>query len=226
MHTCDMTHSCVWQDAFICVTWIIYMCDMTYSYVWHDSFICVTWLVMRETWLIHVFAMMHTWVRHDSCMRVLTNRQLGTYISTHSYVWHDTFLCVTWRIHACDMIHTWVRHDSFIWFSQAQTAGRAHSLSFICVTWLIPVWRDSFLFMPWFIHECDMTRTSVSYMDSWARTFPLIHMCDMTHSCINCFKFTLSTSYSCTHTHTHTHAHTHAYTHAHKHTRTHTHTHK
>jgi len=42
-----MTHSYVWHDSFICVTWLIHMCDMTHSYVWHDSFICVTWFIHR-----------------------------------------------------------------------------------------------------------------------------------------------------------------------------------
>jgi len=37
-----MTHSYVWHDSFICVTWLIHTCDMTHSCVWHDSFICVT----------------------------------------------------------------------------------------------------------------------------------------------------------------------------------------
>jgi len=46
-----MTHSYVWHDSFICVTWLIHMCDMTHSYVWHDSFICVT---HSYVWLIHV----------------------------------------------------------------------------------------------------------------------------------------------------------------------------
>ena len=36
-----MTHSYVWHDSFLCVTWLIPMCDMTHSYVWHDSFLCV-----------------------------------------------------------------------------------------------------------------------------------------------------------------------------------------
>jgi len=40
--TLFVTHSCVWHDSFMCVTWLIHMCDMTHSYVWHDSFICVT----------------------------------------------------------------------------------------------------------------------------------------------------------------------------------------
>ena len=67
IHICDMTHSCMWHDSFLCVTWpihtrdmtkaleagaysrwtgswLIHMCDMTHSYVRSDSFIRVTWL--------------------------------------------------------------------------------------------------------------------------------------------------------------------------------------
>jgi len=49
---CDMTHSYVWHDSFICVTWLIHIWDMTYSYTWHDSFIYVTWLILSrdKTW--------------------------------------------------------------------------------------------------------------------------------------------------------------------------------
>jgi len=32
---------------------------------------------------------------------------------THSYVWHDSFICVTWLIHMCDMTHSYVWHDSW-----------------------------------------------------------------------------------------------------------------
>ena len=39
-------------------SWIIQMCDMTHSYVSHDSFICVTWL-------IHTCDMTHSYVSHD-----------------------------------------------------------------------------------------------------------------------------------------------------------------
>ena len=42
MTLCDMTHLCVWHDAFICMTWFIHVWGMTHSYVRHDSFICVT----------------------------------------------------------------------------------------------------------------------------------------------------------------------------------------
>jgi len=41
------------------------MCDMTHSYVWHDSFICVTWLIHmnHETRLLYM-----TWPVHFSCI--------------------------------------------------------------------------------------------------------------------------------------------------------------
>jgi len=45
-----MTHSYVWHDSFICVTWLIHMCDVTHSYVWHDSFTYVTY-AKWPTWL-------------------------------------------------------------------------------------------------------------------------------------------------------------------------------
>jgi len=53
IHTCDMTHSYVWHDSFIYITWLIHICDMTHSYMWHDSFISVTRL-------IHICDMTHS----------------------------------------------------------------------------------------------------------------------------------------------------------------------
>jgi len=43
---CDMTHSYVPRDSFICATWLIHMCDMTHTYMQHDSLICATWLIL------------------------------------------------------------------------------------------------------------------------------------------------------------------------------------
>jgi len=34
-----VTHSYVWPDSLVCVTWLTRMCDMTRAYMWHDSFI-------------------------------------------------------------------------------------------------------------------------------------------------------------------------------------------
>ena len=102
------------------------------------------------------------WIRRSSAM------VWGTWLvrerdMTHSYVWHDSFICVMWLISACDMsvtglihmfdtTHSYVRHDLFI-----------------CGTWLIHmcdvtrscVWRDSFICVMWLIHMCDVTRSYV-----------------------------------------------------------------
>ena len=43
VHVCDMTHSCVWSESFIYVTWRIHMCDMTHS---HGQ-------VMSHIWMCH-----------------------------------------------------------------------------------------------------------------------------------------------------------------------------
>ena len=97
VYMCDMTHSCVWHDSFIRVTWLIH--------VWHDSFICVTWL-------IHMCAMTHSYMSHNSFICVTWLIHMCD--MTHSYVWHDSFICVPWLIHMCDMTHSYVWHDSFI----------------------------------------------------------------------------------------------------------------
>jgi len=39
----DMTHSYIWHDSLVCVTWRTLMCDMTHLCVWHDALLCVTW---------------------------------------------------------------------------------------------------------------------------------------------------------------------------------------
>jgi len=132
IHMRDMTHSCVWHDSSICVTWLIFMRDMTHSYVWHDSYICVTWLMfMRD--------MTHSCVCHDSFVSVTWHIHMRD--MTCSYVWNDSFICVTWLIRMCALTYSYVRHDSFT-----------------RKTWLICVCATT--------HSCHT----------------IIQMCDMTHS--------------------------------------------
>jgi len=97
VHMCNMTLSYVGHDSChtyepVCVTWIIHMLDMTDRYVQHDSFICWTWLICNMT---------HSCVWHDLYATWLIHMC-------------DMMLCAIWLIHMCDMTHSYVHHDSFI----------------------------------------------------------------------------------------------------------------
>jgi len=50
---CDMTHSYLWQDARIWVTWRFHMYDTSYSYVGHEAFICVPWVIRVHSITTH-----------------------------------------------------------------------------------------------------------------------------------------------------------------------------
>jgi len=74
IHMCDMTHSQVRHDSFMCMTWLVCMtrfypeyvqCNIAHTYVWHDSFPCVTWL-------IPMCDMTHSHAWHNSSICVLT----------------------------------------------------------------------------------------------------------------------------------------------------------
>jgi len=111
---CNMTHSHVWRDSFIRETCPIHMCDVTYSYTWHA-------FVTRVTRLTKMWNVWH--IRHDSfsatvdpfslsfmCVSCLMHTCDVTNSNMHSYVWHDSFICVTWLIHAYNMSPTWMDH--------------------------------------------------------------------------------------------------------------------
>jgi len=103
---CDMTHSYMWHDSFIYVTWLIHICDMTHSYMWHDSFIC---------------DMTHSYMWHDSFLYVTWLIRVCDL--THSCAWRGLYLhrcflqhlhlCETWLFRMSDMTHSYVRHESF-----------------------------------------------------------------------------------------------------------------
>ena len=122
IYLCDMTHSPVWHDSFVCVTWLIPLNDMTHSFVWHESFICVTWLVhlcdMTHSFLLHDSFICVTWFIH-MCDMTYSGRTRGSprFTVTHAHktriVWHDSFThAYVW--HDFSLIHSFthslIRH--------------------------------------------------------------------------------------------------------------------
>ena len=91
---CDMTHSHMWHDSFIYVTWLTHMCDMTHSYVWHDWFIYVTWLIhmcdMTHSYMWHDSFIYVTWLMHIHGMTQGRNALFLTSIQMHTYGYKDT----------------------------------------------------------------------------------------------------------------------------------------
>jgi len=86
---------------------------------------------------------------------------------THSYMWHDSCICVSWPIYMGQVTHSCVWHDSCICMTRIIELGRLlaefilHTASsIICVTWLVCT--------------CDMTHSYVHHMTH----SPRIHMCD------------------------------------------------
>jgi len=88
-------------------------------------------------------------------------------ISTHPYLWHDSFVCVTWLICMCDMTHPYVWHDSFV----GEVRGGADGLCGTCLTHMcdVPhfyVCHNSFVCMAWLIRICYMNHSFVSHDSS------------------------------------------------------------
>jgi len=132
VRVCDMTHSYMWHDSFICVTWLIHMCDMTHSYVWHDSFICVTWLI-------------HAWKASFVCdMRHVTHLSC---VTCPIPMWHDSLWHSVWH-DSCDL-HMW--HDSFNMTHHKwhDSFNMWHDSSY--VTWLIVTFCVTWLMRPSYV---------------------------------------------------------------------------
>ena len=126
---------------------------------------------------------------------------------THSYVWHDSFICVTRLIYTCDTTHSYVWHDS---------STRVKWLIHMCDVTLSYVWHDAFMRVIGLVQMCDMTRSYVTWLNhmghlSHSHVWPIaskctepvsaaikctdltwlshvcditVHICDRPHSCL------------------------------------------
>jgi len=117
---CDMTHSCVWHDSFMRVTWLIHGCGMAY-YMWHDSSECRC-AMNRRSLPIHILVS-HTWctcditssyVRYDSLIRATEPMHISSIVTERCGAESRWFVCVTGFIHTCVMTHSYVRQDQCV----------------------------------------------------------------------------------------------------------------
>jgi len=201
-----MMYSHVWHDPFICISLLIGVCDVTHSwvhmrdtcktqlYVRHDLFTCVHMCgktpSVYVTWLIHVHDITHSYVWHDSLLCVTWLIRICGMACLS--VWHGACIPVTWPIHGCDMTHSCVRFDSSM-----------------CVTWLVILHINNSLLMHMPCHTsmcvdmydneschtygCRVPYTSMSHSSICAAGH--VHPCDMTPSCV------IKLIYMCTVTH-------------------------
>ena len=157
------------------MTWLIHMCDMTHSYVWHDSFICVICLITQRHITRVYVCITRVYVWHDSHISHMSS---VTYDMTHP-CGRQAYMRVTYLIHLCSMPHSRLWHDSFTYATSLihirdMTHLHAWHDSFMCVTWL-------FTCATWLIHMCDVTCATwlIHMCDVTCATW-LIHTCDVT----------------------------------------------
>jgi len=170
IHVCDMTHSyvwthsCVWHDSFICVTWLIHLCDITHPFVWHDSLTRVT-----DSFICDMTPSTSTLMWHDTFTSMTW--LLKMYDMTPSHVQHCSFVCRNWESAGTGICRNWElaetgnlqklgicrnwESDPVSESSLSLTADWIFCIHYmthhcvrhdlwICETWLMHVWHDSF----------------------------------------------------------------------------------
>jgi len=115
----------------------------------------------------------YEWVTSHIYMRHITRMNS----SNHLYSSIDEFIRVTCLMYMCDLTHSYVWHDTLICVTCRSASHLHHTCCLCCVF----TWRshDSFVCVTGLIHMCDMTRSYVRH-DSFIFVTRLIHMCDMT----------------------------------------------
>jgi len=120
-HTCDITQSYMRHDSVIRVTWLNDTCDMTQSYICHDAphyhiLLCAP---MTPNFTSLTCDNPHSYVWHDSlmCVTWLTRHARWWHpTSPRECVWHDSIIHVTWLNHTCDMMHYFATSRYSCWW--------------------------------------------------------------------------------------------------------------
>jgi len=139
----DVTHSYVWRDSFIRVTWLIHTCDVTH-------FVRVSWLIPFDV------TRSHAWRDSIICLKMALQKRIGSGSMsvpwpmracgvTYLYVWRDWLINVTLLIPIRDMAH---------FYKCASLCGNA---SAACAVTYAHVWRDSFMRVTPLTYTCEVT---------------------------------------------------------------------
>jgi len=143
--------------------------------------VCVWVYTGVAPWLIHMFIMTHSYLCHDSfiCVPWLFHVCHDSFICVRWLfcVCHDSFIRVPWLFHVC--------HDSFVmsWLIHARHDSSICVMTHPYMPWLIFVCAMTHQYMPWLIYICHdssiyaLTHLSVSHIDPSMRLMWLIHMC-------------------------------------------------
>jgi len=151
-----MTHSSVWHDSFICVTWLIHLCDMTHSSVWHDSFICVTWLNVQ----------------------VLGGTIVNTL--TPSFGGHDSFILETWLISLCDMTQcagSWGYDSQQRWWCSDCVWKSARRQVGVCMSICMNVCTCIWVYIPMYMKVCMCARNGARIVYENLRDVKSVCLC-------------------------------------------------
>ena len=82
---CDMTHSYVRHDSFVCAKRLVHTCYITHLYVWHESGVWPSWWQRCD--------MTHSYMRHDSLVcATWLNHACDMF---HWYAPSDSIICGT-----------------------------------------------------------------------------------------------------------------------------------
>jgi len=162
------------NNSVLRVTWLI-ICRRAHSY-WHEVF---------EEWVhSNKNAFFEKWPL------ILIGEM------THSYAWHESFLCVTWLIHMSFIWETWLIHLQYMWQdSLIRVTWRVTPTCHLYHMWdmTIPCVITYTTYVTWLIHLyniCDMTHSPIQHMwhDAFTYGIPdmpsdatwLIDTCDTT----------------------------------------------